>query len=72
MKTIKKITLTIYRSLLETHKKGLYQYRNYLFNQLTFASGSALRKSYEVYVKDQVAINDRQLANVEQKLSTLH
>jgi hypothetical protein len=71
MKTINKISLSIYKSLLETRKKGLYQYRNYLFNQLTFASGSTLRRCYEDYVQDQVALNDRQLSKVEQKLNAL-
>jgi hypothetical protein len=71
MKTIKKISLGICKSLLEARKKGLYQYRNYLMNQLTFASGSTLRKCYEDYVKDQVEQNDRQLSSIESKLSRI-
>jgi hypothetical protein len=61
--------LLLSQKLLDFQRSGLISYRNYLINQLDFASKSDNRKAYKQYIEKQLAMNDEKIKAIAAKLS---
>lgn len=59
---------TLGQKLLEFQRTGLVSYGKYLTEQLHYASKSESRKAYKKYVQDQIEMNNKKIADVDEKL----
>ena len=59
---------TLGQKFLEFQRIGLVSYGKYLTEQLDYASKSESRNAYKKYVQDQIEINNKKIADVDEKL----
>lgn len=59
---------TLGQKLLEFQRPGLISYGKYLTEQLDYASKSESRNAYKKYIQDQIKINDKKVADIDEKL----
>ncbi len=59
---------SVKNKLREFEKQGLLSYRNYLDEQLIFASQSESRASYKKYIEKQLKRTNEKIERIENKL----
>jgi hypothetical protein len=62
---------TLGQKLLEFQKSGLESYGKYLEEQLAQASNSEFKNAYKNYIQEQMGINTKNIAEIEEKLKDL-
>ena len=67
-KVTEKEKRTLGQKLLEFQRTGLESYGKYLTEQLDQASSSGSGNAYRNYVQDQIEMNNRKIADIDEKL----